>query len=226
LPSLPLLNVQPDAEAVARAAAGALERAIISSPAGAPFHLALAGGTTPRRVYALLAARPLPWSRVQIWFGDERCVAPDHADSNYAMARAALLEPAKVPAANVHRMKGELADFDAAARAYERELPQRLDLLLLGIGPDGHTASLFPGAGALRERERRVVAVTGPKPPPNRLTITPPAVAAAARVVVLATGAEKRGAVHCALTTLTDPFECPARLLCNADWYVDRAAAG
>jgi 6-phosphogluconolactonase len=220
------LNIQPDAEAVARDAAGAIERAIVSSPAGESFHLALAGGTTPKRVYELLAARPVPWSRVQIWFGDERCVAPDHADSNYAMARAALLERAKLSPANVHRMRGELADFDAAAREYERELPQRFDLLLLGIGPDGHTASLFPGSSALREKERRVVHVVGAKPPPNRLTITPPVIAAAVRVLVLATGAEKKSAVHCALTTIADPFDCPARLLANAEWHVDRAAAG
>jgi 6-phosphogluconolactonase len=122
-------------------------------------------------------------------------------------------------------MQGEREDRDEAARDYERGLPPRFDLLLLGLGPDGHTASLFPGSSALREKERRVVAVVGPKPPPNRLTITPPVIAAAARVVVLATGAEKKAAVHAALTTLADPFDCPARLVCDAEWHVDRAAA-
>jgi 6-phosphogluconolactonase len=219
-------SVQPDAEAVARHAAEAIARAILAAPPVQPFHLALAGGTTPRRVYELLAARELPWPRVEIWFGDERCVPPDDEQSNYAMARAALLERAQLPPANVHRMRGELADRDAAARAYEAALPARLDLLLLGIGPDGHTASLFPGSSALRERQRRVVAVVGPKPPPNRLTITPPVIAAAARVVVLATGAEKATAVRCAFESGTDPFECPARLLRDAEWHLDRAAAG
>ena len=220
------LTIHPDADAVARGAAAAIEEAILSSPAAGPFHFALAGGTTPRRVYELLATRPLPWARLHFWFGDERCVAADHADSNYAMARASLFERAKAPAANVHRMAGEQEDRDGAARAYERDLPQRFDLLLLGLGPDGHTASLFPGSSALRERERRVVAVVGPKPPPNRLTITPPVIAASARVVVLATGAEKKAALYAALTTLADPFDCPARLVCNAEWHVDRAAAG
>lgn len=219
-------SVKSDAEAVARDAAEAIARAILAAPDAGPFHLALAGGTTPRRVYELLAARDLPWPRVQIWFGDERCVPPEDKESNYAMARAALLERAKLPPANVHRMRGELADRDAAAREYEAALPARLDLLLLGIGPDGHTASLFPGASALREQRRRVVAVVGPKPPPNRLTITPPVIAAAARVVVLATGAEKATAVRCAFDGATDPSECPARLLRDAEWHLDRAAAG
>ena len=219
-------SVEPDAEAVARAAAEAIAQAILAAADAKPFHLALAGGTTPKRVYELLGARPLPWPRVQFWFGDERCVAPDDPASNYAMARAALLERAQPPAANVHRMRGELADRDAAAREYEAALPPQLDLLLLGIGPDGHTASLFPGSKALRERGRRVVAVTGPKPPPNRLTITPPVIAAAARVLVLATGAEKATAVRCAFASDTDPIECPARLLRDAEWHLDRAAAG
>jgi len=221
-------SVQPDAEAVARDAAEAIAQAILAAAAVAakPFHLALAGGTTPKRAYELLAARPLPWPRVQFWFGDERCVAPDHPDSNYAMARSALFERAFLPAANVHRMRGELLDREAAAREYEAALPPKLDLLLLGIGPDGHTASLFPGSNALREKARRVVAVTGPKPPPNRLTITPPVIAAAARVLVVATGAEKATAVRCAFESDTDPIECPARLLRDAEWHLDRAAAG
>jgi 6-phosphogluconolactonase len=218
-------SVHPDAEAVARGAAEAIAQAILTAPAAKTFHLALAGGTTPKRVYELLGERPLPWPRLQIWFGDERCVAPDDQESNYAMARAALLERAKLPAANVHRMRGELEDRDAAAREYEAALPPRLDLLLLGIGPDGHTASLFPGSSALKEKARRVVAVTGPKPPPNRLTITPPVITAAARVLVLATGAEKAKAVHCAFEGDADPFECPAALLRDAEWHLDRAAA-
>ena len=215
--------VRPDAEAVARGAAEAIALAI--SRVEGEFHLALAGGTTPKRTYELLAGMPVVWERVHLWFGDERCVPPDHVDSNYAMVRAALLVPAQVPASHVHRMRAEDPDRDAAARDYERELPPALDLLLLGLGPDGHTASLFPGSAALRETARRVVAVVGPKPPPDRLTITPPVVAAARRVVVLATGAEKVGAVRLALSGECDPFDCPARLLRDAEWHLDRAAA-
>lgn len=215
--------VRPDAEAVARGAADAVARALAG--ATGEFHVALAGGTTPRRAYELLAATPPSWERVHFWFGDERCVAPDHADSNFAMARAALFARANVPASHVHRMRGEDPDREAAARDYERELPPALDLLLLGIGPDGHTASLFPGSIALRETVRRVVPVVGQKPPPHRLTITPPVIAAARRVVVLATGAEKAGAIRLALTGDCDPWDCPARLLRDAEWHLDRAAA-
>ena len=215
--------VRPDAEAVARGAAEAIALAV--SRAEGEFHLALAGGTTPKRTYELLAGLPVAWERVHLWFGDERCVPPDHVDSNYAMVRAALLERVKIAASRVHRMRAEDPDRDAAAHDYERGLPPALDLLLLGLGPDGHTASLFPGSVALRETARRVVPVVGPKPPPNRLTITPPVIAAARRVVVLATGAEKVGAVRLARTDGCDPFDCPARLLRDAEWHLDRAAA-
>jgi 6-phosphogluconolactonase len=215
--------VRPDAEAVARGAADAIALAV--TRAEGEFHLGLAGGTTPKRTYELLAALPVAWERVHLWFGDERCVAPDHVDSNFAMVRAALLSRVKIPASQVHRMRAEDPDREAAARDYERELPLRLHLLLLGMGPDGHTASLFPGSVALRETVRRVVPVVGPKPPPNRLTITPPVIAAARRVVVLATGAEKAGAVRLALTEGCDPFDCPARLLRDAEWHLDRAVA-
>jgi len=215
--------VRPDAEAVARGAAEAIALAI--SRAEGEFHLALAGGTTPKRTYELLVGLSVAWERVHLWFGDERCVPPDHVDSNYAMVRAALLERAPVAASHVHRMRAEDPDRDATARDYEHGLPPALDLLLLGLRPDGHTASLFPGSVALRETVRRVVPVVGPKPPPNRLTITPPVIAAARRVVVLATGAEKVGAVRLALTGEVDPFDCPARLLRAAEWHLDRAAA-
>jgi 6-phosphogluconolactonase len=215
--------VRPDAEAVARGAADAIALAV--TRAEGEFHLGLAGGTTPKRTYELLADLPVAWERVHLWFGDERCVAPDHVDSNFAMVRAALLSRVKIPASQVHRMRAEDPDREAAAREYERELPPRLHLLLLGMGPDGHTASLFPGSIALRETVRRVVPVVGPKPPPERLTITPPVIAAARRVVVLATGAEKAAAVRLALSGECDPFDCPARLLRDAEWLLDRAAA-
>ncbi len=229
----PRLQIFVDAEALCRAVADRMASTIVTSVAtrGA-CDLALAGGSTPRRAYELLAEQHgarLPWSRCHLWFGDERCVPPDHADSNYAMAKAALFDRVALPAANVHRMSGEATDREAAARAYERLLPAAFDLLLLGIGPDGHTASLFPGSEALRETVRRVVPVVGPKPPPHRLTITPPVIAAARAVVVLAAGADKRSAVASALASdrpsERDLLACPARLLRRSEWLVDRAAA-
>ncbi|MGH7719617.1 MAG: 6-phosphogluconolactonase, partial [Gemmatimonadaceae bacterium] len=120
--------------------------------------LALTGGATPRPVYARMAVPPLAerieWDHVTVYFGDERCVPPDHPESNYRMAHEVLLQRVPVPGASVHRMEGERADRDAAARDYGRLLPDRLDVLLLGMGADGHTASLFPHSPALAERAR------------------------------------------------------------------------
>jgi 6-phosphogluconolactonase len=188
--------------------------------------LALAGGRTPEPVYRLLAATPnLDWSRVDVFFGDERAVPPDDPESNYGMVRASLLSRVPVPEDRVHRMEAERPDRDAAARAYDQALPPALDLLVLGVGPDGHTASLFPGSAALDERRRRVVPVTGPPPPAARLTITPPVIAAARRVVVLAAGADKAAAVARALEGPRSPKDTPAQLARRADWFLDRAAA-
>jgi 6-phosphogluconolactonase len=187
--------------------------------------LALTGGTTPRPVYAELARYPgIRWERVQIYFGDERAVPPDHPDSNYRMARETLLVTAAVPATNVHRMEAERPDEAAAAAAYARILPAHLDLVLLGIGEDAHIASLFPGHPALGER-RLVVPVTGPKPPPRRLSITPPVLAAARLTLVLADGANKADAVARALEGGDPPVECPARLVRGGWWVLDREAA-
>lgn len=210
------------AERIARALDGAASLAL----AGGSVSLGLAGGSTPRRVYEALAARQdVAWGALSFFFGDERCVPPDDDASNYKMARAALLDRVPVAAERVHRMEGERADRDAAAAAYAALLPAPLDVLLLGLGPDGHTASLFPGAAALRERERRVVAVTGPKPPPERLTITPAVIGAARTVVMLAAGAAKAGAVARALAPHGDDDMCPARLARDGLWILDEAAA-
>jgi 6-phosphogluconolactonase len=187
--------------------------------------LALAGGTTPRAVYELLAARTdLPWSRFSIYFGDERAVPPDHADSNYRMAREALLDRVPVPGGRIHRMNADAADREAAARAYAELLPEAIDVMILGIGEDGHTASLFPGSEALVSR-RRVLAVSGPKPPPLRLTLGP-AVLSAARVrIVLASGAGKAAAVYAALEGEPNLNECPAQLVRDSLWILDSSAA-
>src|SRR5947207_801952 len=158
--------------------AEALKKAISADSAAS---LALAGGTTPRAAYEALAKIPgIDWSKVSVYFGDERAVPPTHPDSNFAMAQAALFERVPLPATNIHRIVAEGPDQQAAARAYEALLPARISVMVLGIGEDGHTASLFPGSPALHERTRRVLPVIGPKPPPQRLTITPPVIEAAA----------------------------------------------
>ena len=191
--------------------------------------VALSGGNTPRPVYERLARSPLasriPWPSVAVYFGDERAVPPDDPQSNYAMARAALLDRAGVRADQVHRMEAERADRDAAARDYERLLPERLDLLLLGMGADGHTASLFPGSPLVDERRRRVAPAAGPTPPRERLTITPPVIAAARRVAVLVAGAEKAPTIAAVLRGPARPRDLPAQLARGGTGFVDRAAA-
>lgn len=197
-----------------------------SSDRGRALSLALAGGSTPRAAYRRLAAEPdLPWPRIRIYFGDERRVPPGHAESNYRMAREALLSHLPTRPAAVHPMDGDAADPEAAATAYAALLPDALDLLILGIGEDGHTASLFPGAPALREERRRVVPAVAPVEPRERLTITPPVIRAARRVVVLARGAGKAEAVARALEGPRDPAACPAQLARQGVWVLDLEAA-
>ena len=174
------------------------------------FRLGLAGGNTPRAVYSALADRAdaLPWERVQITFGDERCVPPDHADSNYRMAFESLLSRVPIPEGNVFRVRGEIPHEEAALE-YEGRLAAvalRMgegryvhDLLLLGLGEDGHTASLFPGSPALEERERSVIPATGPKPPPQRITFTFPLINAARLVVFLLNDPKKEPVLQGAL---------------------------
>ncbi len=190
--------------------------------------VALAGGDTPRLVYERLAGDPyavrLSWRDVEIFFGDERAVPPGDRASNYLMAATSLLRRVPIPAVQVHRLEAERADRDAAARDYERILPERLDLLLLGMGVDGHTASLFPDSPALDERTRHVVPVTGPKPPAKRLTITPPVIAAARRVAVLVAGADKAATVARALQGPVRPRDLPVQLALGAVWFLDRDA--
>jgi 6-phosphogluconolactonase len=187
--------------------------------------LCLSGGRTPQQTYELLAReRDLPWNQVRVFFADERCVPPEHADSNYRMARLALFEPAGISAASVQRMRGEEPDYEAAARDYEALLPPAFDVLVLGIGEDGHTASLFPKAAALHD-PRRVVHVVGDKPPPNRLTLTPPALQSARLVTVLAVGRGKAQAVQHALEGELDIDACPAQIARDAVWLIDPEAA-
>ncbi|TAN34806.1 6-phosphogluconolactonase [bacterium] len=182
--------------------------------------LVLAGGTTPRQCYELLSRLEVAWGRVAVLFGDERCVPPDHPDSNYRMARESLLD--RVAPATVYRMPGELGP-DAAARAYARviEAVAPLDVVLLGVGEDGHTASLFPGHVALRAPGLAVGIHDAPKPPPQRVTLTLTALQAARRVIILATGSGKADAVARAKRQ-----EVPSGMIASARWLLDRAAAG
>jgi 6-phosphogluconolactonase len=190
--------------------------------------LALSGGETPRPVYRSLAAE-LPereaWSRVEVYFADERCVPPDDPASNYRMVRETLLDLLPANPARVHRMEGERSDRDAAARAYEAHLPDRLDLLVLGLGADGHIASLFPRSPSLAESHRRVLAVTAPKPPPERLTITPLVVRAARLTIGLVFGAAKAEVLARVMDGPDDPGQTPGRLARDGLWIVDTAAA-
>ena len=222
--------VAADAAAMARLAAEWLAGEIhVAAAVRGTCALALAGGSTPRPAYESLAERrtgePLPWDRVHVFFGDERAVPADHPESNFRMASEALLRPVGVPTANVHRMEAEAADAEAAADRYARLLPKALDVLVLGVGTDGHTASLFPGSPALGERSRRVVPARAPKPPERRLTITPPVIAAARRILVLAAGEDKAEAVARALKSGGSPEEVPARLARDGVWFLDRASA-
>jgi len=166
------------------------------------FLFVLSGGSTPRSLYELLAADPyatqIDWSRVHVFWSDERCVPPDSDESNYRMARETLLDRVTLPPGNIHRIRGE-DDPEAAASSYDellhhvigRDSTQTFDLVLLGMGLDGHTASLFPGTAAVREMRRWVVATRGPEPDSWRVTLTLPALNAGADVMFLVTGAEK-----------------------------------
>lgn len=187
--------------------------------------IALAGGATPRPVYQRLAAMTLPWNKIDVFFGDERAVPPEHRDSNYHMVAESLLDPAGVPMARRHRMPADAADPVSAAALYAELLPERLDLLVLGVGRDGHTASLFPGSRAVQETRHRVVPSESPVPPTQRMTITPPVIAAARARLVLARGPDKAAAVARALQGKDDPEQCPAQLARAGVWLLDTDAA-
>jgi 6-phosphogluconolactonase len=199
-------------------------------------HLALTGGTTPRAVYAALVERknemvgtprakayaPV-FAKTTFYFGDERCVPADDPESNFKMAKDSL---AGLGALDLKRREGERPDVEQAARDYEALLPPAFDVLLLGIGEDGHLCSLFPGFPQLDEKVRRVVVVDGsPKPPAKRMTITPPVIGAARSIIVMATGAGKADAVARALEGDLDPKKTPAQLARRGTWIVDEAAA-
>ena len=243
----PEVRILADADALTRAAAEEFarraEEAVRDSGA---FTVALSGGSTPRALFGLLAGEGdatfrgrVPWGRVQVFWGDERHVPPDHQDSNYRMTYDALLSRVSIPPENVHRIRSEDPDADNVAELYEQTLRRffrvtegqlpRFDLILLGMGPDGHTASLFPGTPALHERKRLVVAQWIEKLRTHRITLTPPVLNNAALSMFLVSGAEKAETLRAVLTGEFQPERFPAQLVRPAEgrllWLVDRMAA-
>lgn len=206
------------------------------------FTIALSGGSTPKSLYNLLATNArstLPWEKMFFFWGDERHVPPTDPESNYCMANEAMLSKIPVPASRVFRFAGENPDATAAAEAYEKtvrkffqlapdEIP-RFDLILLGMGPDGHTASLFPGTAALQERTRLAVANWVEKMKTTRLTLTLPVLNAAHYVAFLVSGTDKATVLHAVIEENVPGEQYPAKLVQPKDgrliWFLDRAAA-
>ena len=239
----PEIVVVDDAVALSdKAARVIVDVAVEAVKARRRFTVALAGGVTPRTTYERLASLPLrdemPWGQTWVFFGDERGVPPDHPDSNYRMANAALLSKVPIPAAQIARLRGEADDAEAAAAEYARamtevfgsrrgELPS-FDLILLGMGVDGHTASLFPGSPVLKEVFRPVAAVHAAAASiPQRFTFTFPLINAAARVMFLVAGSEKAKVLKAALTEPASGL--PASMVHPVNgrltWLLDRPAA-
>ncbi len=236
------IAIYADADTLSHQAAGYVVRlaqeAIVTH---GRFTLALAGGSTPKKLYNLLAGEPyrdqIDWTLVEIFWSDERCVPPESEESNYAMACESLLSHIPISASQVHRMPAEQADRDAASQAYTADMQHtfgtgglpNFDLIQLGMGPEGHTASLFPHQDSLHEQRRLVMPVTVPKPPPPRLTFTPPLLNAARHVLFLVTGSDKAEALKAVLEDPYQPDEYPAQVVRPTDgevtWMLDTAAA-
>jgi 6-phosphogluconolactonase len=239
------IEILPDKDALAARAADLFAQAAQEAAAArGRFTAALSGGDAPQPLYRLLArqqfAQKIPWRRVHLYWGDERCVPPDHDESNYAMAERLFIRHVPVPEGQVHRIRGEEPPEEAAS-AYEQTLrelaalerPQSelpvFDLVLLGLGPDGHTASLFPHSPALDEEERLSVTSQAPEEPRDRVTITYPAINAARRIWFLVSGEKKAGMVAEVLEGLRVPKAVPAQAVApykgSLTWLLDEAAA-
>ena len=237
--SQPTVEIRPDAASLAESLAALIVERIAES--NGPFALNLSGGSTPKRLYEVLGSdivrTKIDWGRVHLFFGDERFVPHDHPDSNYRMVREALVAKVPIPEENVHAVDTAAASPAAAAAAYERDLKgflgkDTLDIwrpvfavTLLGLGDDGHTASLFPGTEALRERDRWVTAVVGAKPEP-RITMTFPVLASSRDVVFVVAGAAKRAMLKRLIDR--DPGIPAANVEAQGKLYVfcDEAAMG
>ena len=238
----PEIKVLPTPEDVAREAVKRLvhlgEQAIALSNR---FSLVLSGGSTPRLLYEMLAREPfaprLDWAKVEVFFADERCVPPDHPDSNYRLARETLLSRVPIPGDNVYRIRGEVEPAEAA-KEYGLLLKEKFadagpDLILLGMGEDGHTASLFPGTDALNETKHRAVASHVERSTTGRswrVTMTAPFINRARHVIILVTGSNKGARVSEVLEGPRDPRRLPVQLVAPTTgtlaWLLDAAAAG
>lgn len=231
-----------DVEKLSIAAADTIVRiAHESIAARGHFTLALSGGSTPKKLYGLLATEAyrsqIDWSKIDIFWSDERCVPADDAESNYRMAHEVMLSKLPIPTARIHRVPADQADREAASLTYAQEIQQvigaegvpSIDLIQLGMGPEGHTASLFPHQASLHEVDRLIMPVTVPKPPPPRLTFTPPLLNAARHILFLVTGAEKDEAVQAVLEGSYQPEEYPAQIVRptsgEVTWMLDTGAA-
>lgn len=238
------IRIVADAPAVAREGFDEVLRAAAAAIAArGAFRIALSGGNTPRALYTLLQSegptRGADFARWQVWFGDERCVPPDHPDSNFRMASEAWLGKSTIPSEQIHRVVCERGTPEAVADAYENEIRasfrlkagQRpaFDVVLLGLGPDGHTASLFPDSRALDERARNVAWNWVEKFKSHRITLTLPAIDAARAVLFLVAGADKAPAVRAVLEDGPFDYVPPAKLVEPANgtltWLLDSAAA-
>jgi 6-phosphogluconolactonase len=205
------------------------------------FTLVLAGGSTPKKLYGLLASEPyrdqIDWALTEIFWSDERCVPPASEDSNYHLAQEVLLSKVPISVAQIHRMPADADNRDQASLAYTQEIQRvfgtngipSFDLIQLGMGPEGHTASLFPHQASLHEQTRLIMPVTVPKPPPPRLTFTPPLLNAAMHVLFLVTGQDKADALQAVLEGEYNPDEYPAQIIRPTQgevaWMLDPAAA-
>jgi 6-phosphogluconolactonase len=234
------LVTEKDAASVARGAAQRMAVAIKEAIAArGRASLALSGGNTPRDAYTELARQPgIDWAKVDVFWVDERAVGPADDRSNYRWAKATLLDGAKIPPERTHRMPADAPDLEAAARAYERAITERVDpdgggapvfdVMVLGIGDDGHTASLFPGEVTVDVTDRWVAAVPARPGREARLTLTRPVLQHARQVLILAVGAGKRPALGRAWSATGDLHETPSRVIRDAKgavtWIIDAAA--
>lgn len=238
------LKVYENLNELSRAAAAEFVRLAANAVQGkGVFTVALSGGSTPRALYELLGGElssKLPCNRMHFFWGDERFVPADHEESNYRAANEAMLSKLNVPAANIHRIPTEMPDAHQAAERYEQELRAffrlgtgelpRFDLMLLGLGGDGHTASLFPGTSAPMEKEKLVVDVWVEKLHANRITMTPPVFNHAVNVIFLVSGADKAATLQSVREDAYEPERLPAQVIRpvygRLVWMLDRAAAG
>ncbi len=231
----PDIRVFPDLTSLSKSVASEIDVMITrSAKAGGKFTLALAGGNTPRTLYHVMAedyGSKITWGNVHLFWGDERYVPPNHPQSNYRMVREMLIDQTSIPIENVHPMPTNYPDPEEAAQAYEKDLRNYFrsewpyfSLMILGIGPDGHTASLFPNSRTLEEKQRWVVTSTSTSEPKKRLTLTLPALSNAEQIFFLVSGLEKTETFRNALSPTVNKINCPATKSVVTCW-VDQDAA-